>query len=180
MTQSPLADQSVREFVGEVASAETPVPAGGSVVALSGSCAAALLALVCRVLQRHHVGGVIDDHLLEAERLQRDLLALMDEDAAAYRAYLRARREPTSVERVVRTPLLIGQACARVIALGDALEQHDVRSMRGDVRAARHLAEAGVRTAVDLAEQNLDLLKDAEARRSVEAEITRLRAALTR
>ncbi|HEY2594325.1 MAG TPA: cyclodeaminase/cyclohydrolase family protein [Chloroflexota bacterium] len=180
MTESRLVDQSVREFVGEVASAETPVPAGGSVVALSGSCAAALLALVCRVLQRHHVGGVIDDHLLEAERLQRDLLALVDEDADAYRAYLHARREPMNIVRVARTPLLIGQACARVIALSDALEQHDVRSMRGDVRAARHLAEAGVRTAIDLAEQNLDLLKDGESRRSVEFEISNLRSLLAR
>jgi formiminotetrahydrofolate cyclodeaminase len=180
LTESRLVDQSVREFVGEVASAETPVPAGGSVVALSGACAAGLVALVCRVLQRHHVGGVIDDHLLQAERLRRDLLALVDEDAAAYRAFLHARREPTSIERVARTPLLIGQACARVIALTDALEQHGVRSMRGDVRAARHLAEAGVRTAVDLAEQNLELFKDTEARRSVEAEISDLRTVLAR
>jgi formiminotetrahydrofolate cyclodeaminase len=178
VTEPRLVDQSVGEFVAAVASANTPVPAGGSVVALSGSCAAALLVLVCRVLQRHHVGGVLDDHLLAAERLQRHLLDLVDEDAAAYHAYLAARRDPKTIERVANTPLLIGQACVEIVALTDALALHELRSMRGDARAARHLAEAGVRTAVDLAEQNLELLTEADARRSVEAEITRLRRAL--
>jgi formiminotetrahydrofolate cyclodeaminase len=171
----------VGEFVAEVGAAETPVPAGGSVVALSGSCAAALLALVCAVAQRHHPGTLTDERQA-AERLQRLLLKLVDEDAVAYQAFLATHRgteeRQAAVNRVAATPLAIGRACVDVIALSHSVEEHTRGPMLGDVRAARHLAQAGVRTAVDLAEQNFELQPDASARRALEAEITRLRAAL--
>jgi formiminotetrahydrofolate cyclodeaminase len=172
----------VAEFVAEVASAVTPVPAGGSVVALSGACAAALLALVCAVAQRHQADALSEERRT-AERLQKLLLKLVDEDAAAYHTFLATRRgseeRQTAINRVAATPLAIGRACVDVIALSHTLEQRTRGPMLGDVRAAQHLAQAGVRTAVDLAEQNLELQPDASARRALEAEITRLRAALT-
>lgn len=171
----------VAQFVAEVASAETPVPAGGSVVALSGSCAAALLGLVCAVAQRHHPDALTNERAA-SERLQRLLLKLVDEDAAAYQAFLASRRgteeRQAAIHRVAATPLAIGRACVDVMTLSHTLEEHTRGPMLGDVRAARHLAQAGVRTAVDLAEQNLELQPDATARHALEAEITRLRAAL--
>ena len=48
-----LTDLSVSEFLQAVASAAQPVPAGGSVAALSGAACAALLVLVCDVFERH-------------------------------------------------------------------------------------------------------------------------------
>jgi formiminotetrahydrofolate cyclodeaminase len=182
VAESPLIDRSVREFVAAVGSAATPVPAGGSVVALSGSCAAALLALVCEVVQRRHPEALAQERQT-AERLQRLLLKLVDEDAAAYQAFLATRRggedRQAAINRVAATPLAIGRACLDVIALTHPLEEHTRGPMLGDVRTARHLAQAGVRTAVDLAEQNLELQPEASARRALEAEITRLRAALS-
>ncbi|MBV9326067.1 MAG: cyclodeaminase/cyclohydrolase family protein [Chloroflexi bacterium] len=176
-----LIDQSVHDFVAAVASAETPVPAGGSVVALSGSCAAALLALVCEVAQRHQ-SDVLGEERQVAQRLQRLLLKLVDEDAAAYQAFLATRRgtedRQAAINRVAATPLAIGRACVEVIGLTRTVEDHTRGALLGDVHAARHLAQAAVRTAVDLAEQNLGLQPDASARRALEAEITRLRGAL--
>ncbi len=183
MTESRLlVDQRVGDFVAEVASAETPVPAGGSVVALSGSCAAALLALVCAVAQRHQPDALTHEQQVAA-RLQRLLLKLVDEDAVAYQAFLATHRgteeRQAAVNRVAATPLAIGRACVEVIALSHTIEGTTRGPMLGDVRAARHLAQAGVRTAVDLAEQNLELQPEASARHALEAEITRLRAVLT-
>ena len=176
-----LVDLSVRDFVAAVASAETPVPAGGSVVALSGACAAALLALVCDVTQRHQP-GVLTDERQNAERLQRLLMKLIDEDAAAYLAFLATRRgtddRQAAVNRVAATPLAMGRACADLVGLSRMVEAHTRGPLQGDIRTARHLAQAGVRTAVDLAEQNLELQPDASARRALEAEITHLRATL--
>jgi len=168
--------------VASVASAETPVPAGGSVVALSGACAAALLVLVCEVAQRHSPDALQEQHHA-ASRLQALLLKLVDEDAAAYQAFLATRRgtedRQAAIKRVAATPLAIGRACADLIDLSRGIEEHTRGPLRGDVRAARHLAQAGVRTAVDLAEQNLSLVDDAAPRRALEAAITGLRAALT-
>ena len=165
-----------------VASAETPVPAGGSVVALSGSCAAALLGLVCDVLERHQPGRLLDERHA-TERLQRLLLRLVDEDAAAYQAFLATSRgseeRQVAINRVAATPLAIGRACVEVIGLSQKVEAHARGPLLGDVRAARHLAQAAVRTAVDLGEDNLGLQPDVSARRALEAEITRLREALT-
>jgi formiminotetrahydrofolate cyclodeaminase len=183
VTDSPgaLVQLQVAQFVAEVGSAETPVPAGGSVVALSGSCAAALLGLVCAVAQRHQAGVLVEERQT-AERLQRLLLKLVDEDAVAYQTYLATRRgteeRQAAINRVAATPLAIGRACVDVIVLSHRLDEHTRGPMLGDVRAALHLAQAGVRTAVDLAEQNLELQPDASARRALEAEIGRLRAAL--
>jgi formiminotetrahydrofolate cyclodeaminase len=180
-TDEALVDLSVREFVTSVASAETPVPAGGSVVALSGSCAAALLSLVCEVAQHHQPGALSDPHQ-SAERLQGLLLKLVDEDAVAYQAFLGTKRgtedRQAATNRVAATPLAIGRACADLINLSRTIEAETRGPLLGDVRTARHLAQAAVRTAVDLAEQNLSLIGDAGARRSLETAITALRAAL--
>src|SRR5436190_13871277 len=109
-----LLDLSVKEFVASVASAETPVPAGGSVVALSGACAAALLVLVCEVARRHSPEDLHEQHHA-AERLQGLLSKLVDEDAAAYQAFLATRRgtedRQAAIHRVAATPLAIGRAC---------------------------------------------------------------------
>jgi formiminotetrahydrofolate cyclodeaminase len=177
-----LVDFTVREFVASVASAETPVPAGGSVVALSGACAAALLALVCEVAQRHQPGA-LNEQRHAAERVQGLLLKLVDEDAAAYQAFLATPRgsedRQAATNRVAATPLAIGRACAELINLSHVIEEQTRGPLLGDVRTARHLARAAVRTAVDLAEQNLSMIADAPARQLLETAITSLRAALS-
>jgi methenyltetrahydrofolate cyclohydrolase len=177
-----LIDLAVREFVDAVASADTPVPAGGSVAALSGAMSAALLVLVCEVLQRRRAGE-FSDELRRLAEFEQQLLDLVDEDARAYASFLDARRtgvgRDEAVERVTRTPLAIGRASVHIVELSHRVEEHEVRAMRGDVRAARHLAQAALRTAVDLAEANIELQSDRDARRALVEEIGRLRQRLT-
>jgi formiminotetrahydrofolate cyclodeaminase len=56
MNERHLTDLSVAEFVRAVASPTQPVPAGGSVAALTGAVSAALLVLVCEVVERRKPG----------------------------------------------------------------------------------------------------------------------------
>jgi methenyltetrahydrofolate cyclohydrolase len=176
-----LIQLTVGEFVDAVAATDPPLPAGGSVAALSGAQSAALLALVCGVLQ-HRGAGSFEAELGRLDRLQRDLLELVDEDAEAYEQFLHARRSGgdrlAAIERMTRTPLAIGWASADVIELSEIVDQHDVRLMRGDVRAARHLAEAALRTSLDLAEANIDMQKEPAAREALVQAIGRLRERL--
>jgi formiminotetrahydrofolate cyclodeaminase len=175
---SRLVDLSVREFVDAVASADHSVPAGGSVAALSGAASAALLALVCGVIQRR-APGELDAELRALEGHQRELLDLVDEDAAAFDDFMQARRRkrgvPQAIERITRIPLAIGNACMEIIQLSDEVEGHEIRHMHGDVRAARHLAQAAVRTALDIAEANVPLQQDAAARATLLEQIANLR-----
>ena len=174
MAEAPLAARSVREFLEQVASAEPPVPAGGSVAALSGAGSAALLALVCSVLQRHAVDGVAA-LLARAQNLQERLLQLVDEDAAAFRAYLDAKHDPTLVARVVDSPLEIARACHEVVDLSNQVDAVASGAVRGDVHAARHIARAAALAALDLAEENVGMTADPEAKRQLRERIARLR-----
>src|SRR5204862_1722384 len=158
-----LIDLSLRQFLEAVASADKSVPAGGSVAALAGASTAALLALVCAVIQRRSPGVLVDQlHVLQGR--QRELLELVDEDAEAFGAFVVARRSRSGVdaaiERITRIPLAIGSASLEIMDISREVEGHEVRHMHGDVRAAQHLAQAAVRTALDIAEANVPLQKD--------------------
>ena len=146
---------------------------------MTGATSAALLALVCGVLGRRQPGA-LSDQLETAGWLQQRLLDLVDEDAAAFRAFLAAKRSGVGLleatARASSAPLQIATACAQVIALSHTVEADAAGQLLGDVRAARHLAEAAVQTAVAITEQNLDLQPDARARQALEEQISRLRA----
>jgi formiminotetrahydrofolate cyclodeaminase len=173
-----LTDLSVVEFVRAVASAEQPESAGGSVAALTGAASAALLALVCDMHQRHSPGALgALRHI--AENLQRQLLELVDHDAAAFRALVESERGSNTRlaarPRVVTVPLEIGRACSEIPEVARALETY-VRgaSMPPDIGAARRIAIAAGRSALDIAEFNLRLVGDQGIRDDLRTEIERL------
>src|SRR6266536_3061761 len=122
---STLAAVSLREFLAKVASTAEPVPAGGSVAAVTGAASAALLVLACGVLQRRHAEGISGVRERAAE-LQQRLLQLVDEDAHAFNAFLEMKRSGENaaaiVARTSHTPLLIGGACAEVVELSRHIE----------------------------------------------------------
>jgi formiminotetrahydrofolate cyclodeaminase len=177
-----LVDASVGEFLARVASTEHAVPAGGSVAALTGASSAALLALVAGVMQRKSGESLLLDLFDRAEALRARLLGLVDEDAAAYEALLERRRAKADVSdvalRTARMPLEIAHACRAIVVLSHQVEQHTAGPMEGDVRAARHLAQAASLAALDLVEQNLGLLS-LERRQEIRAELAHLRAEVT-
>ena len=96
-----LVSSSVAGFAMSVASGD-PVPGGGSVAALVGALAASLVAMVSRLtVGRKRFAGVEEQvRGLEsrAEALRGQLLRLVDEDSAAYTAYMAASRLAKSGE----------------------------------------------------------------------------------
>jgi len=102
-----LSDMDLNAFARELAG-DSPAPGGGSVAALAGGLAAALCAMVSRLtLGREKYKDAADD--MEAVRQKADtasarLLALVDEDAAAYNKVSAAFRMPkgTDEEKAAR------------------------------------------------------------------------------
>lgn len=173
-----LTELSVSEFIQAVASADQPVPAGGSVAALTGAASAALLVLVSEVLERH-TPGVLTQPRQFARDVQQQLLGLVEEDAAAFRAFLDSDRDSTAramaAERAAGVPLDIGRACARIIELAGSIEPHVTGAMRLDLAAARDMAGAAARSALNIGEYNLRLVKDASSAEALKRDIDQLR-----
>ena len=169
-----LVSLSVSEFVAKVASTAETVPAGGSVSALVGANSAALLALAAGVLVHR---GLDDAHGLRtrAEALQQRLLALVDEDAHAYRAFLEDKRAPGAIMRMADGPLQIAAACAEAVALADEVAARITGSIGADVRAAHRMAQAAHDAALELAEANLPFVRDELQRVQLKERITDLR-----
>ena len=151
------------------------MPAGGSVTALTGACAAALLALACGVLVKR---GVADGEALRARAaaLQSELLLLVDEDADAYDAFLEARREPSAIARMCETPLRVAEACRALDDVAERVSALITGAIGADVRAARRLAAAARAAALELAEANLNAKMDAVAKAELKQRIEELRA----
>ncbi len=96
---SALVGESLTNFSSRVASSEA-VPGGGSVSALMGALASALVAMVARLtIGRKRfapVEGQMADLEARAEALRARLLDLVDADSAAYLACMEAAREVKS------------------------------------------------------------------------------------
>ena len=178
MPDRPLVNLSVSEFVQAVASLEQPVPAGASVAALTGAACAALLVLVCDVHARP-ASGVLEHPRRDAATLQLQLLRFVDDDATAYQAFLASERGSDSrhsaAVQVVSVPLDIARACSQVVATAHAIEIHVRGTTLLDVGAAADMAGAAARSALDIAEHNLDMVPHSDTKESLRVEITRLR-----
>jgi formiminotetrahydrofolate cyclodeaminase len=141
---------SVSEFLARVASAETPVPAGGSVSALVGALSASLLMLVSDVLSRRRKPPALGDIHDRAAELQSQLAALMDEDVRAYEAYLAngSSAEATrTVEDVARLAGDVADLASQVAILATG-------PVKSDARIAVTLARAAQAAAQTLADEN--------------------------
>ncbi len=130
-----LKELTVEQFVREVASS-SPAPGGGSVAALAGAQAAALLSMYCNLSQnRDKLGDVVDvlqGSGEEARFLKTKLLEAIDEDTIAFNQVMDAYRLPRdSAERKVERkkaieeaavnaadiPLQTARGCLRVLSL---------------------------------------------------------------
>ncbi|MFN8481739.1 MAG: glutamate formimidoyltransferase [Anaerolineae bacterium] len=104
-------------FVAGIAEA-TPTPAGGSVVALAASLGAALAEMMAGLTAGRKryaaVEGEMRQALGEGGRLRAELLRLVDEDAAAFRAVMAAYRLPRATDE---------DAAAREVAIQQGLER---------------------------------------------------------
>jgi glutamate formiminotransferase/formiminotetrahydrofolate cyclodeaminase len=151
--KTPLADMTVREFVG-ITSVDTPVPGGGSVSALLGSLACALASMVANLTVGKKGYETVDAEMKEiavrAQALKDVLLRAVDEDSKAFDKVMAAGRLPkkssedrqnrdamveAATREAVEVPLGVIRSC-----LG-ALEVVDAVAEKGNVNS---LSDAGV------------------------------------
>lgn len=173
-----LLDLPVGEFLDRTASA-SPTPGGGSVAAVTGALASALVAMVARLTDRKKgyeqawelAGEAVD----RADRLTADLHAAAQEDVRSFEAYMAALRLPKgspeerrarraalaeATRRATAAPLAIAAACAEILHVAKRLAPVANRHAVSDIGAAAHLAAAAAGAALLTAEINLGSAPD--------------------
>ncbi len=101
LAEAPLPPQEAPDFLERLA-AGTPTPGGGSASAYAAAQAAALVAMVGRLTvgkkKYKAVEAEVWPLIEQADALRRDLTAAVEEDAAAFEAYMAARKLPRNTE----------------------------------------------------------------------------------
>lgn len=175
-----LFELPVAAFLERTASA-APTPGGGSVAALTGALASALVAMVARLTDRkkgyEQAWELAAAATASADLLAAELQAAALEDVRSFEAYMTALRLPkgSSEERQTRraaleaatrrataAPLAIAAACAEVLALAERLAPVANRHAVSDIGAAAHLAGAAAGAALLTAEINLGSAPEGE------------------
>jgi formiminotetrahydrofolate cyclodeaminase len=186
------ADGSVRAFLDAVAS-PAPTPGGGSAVALAGALSVALARMACNLAVGKEGYEDVQDDLRDAEGRGRDLqarlLALVDEDAAAYDAVVAAMRLPrgTAEERGKRVeamqeafrraaavPLETMERCLDALHLAEIAAKKGNRNAITDAGVAAALAAASLHGAALNVRINLAAIKDEAFRAEAEEKMASL------
>jgi methenyltetrahydrofolate cyclohydrolase len=184
-----FSDITICDFLDQLAS-PSPAPSGGSAAALSGALGAALVSMVCRLTigKRNYedVSPELETIVPRAEERRRELLELIDADAAAYDRVIASYKLPreTDEQKAVRSaaiqravkeaadiPYRITSACAAVLDMVLPVAAKGNKNAESDAGAAALLAEAGLRAAAMNVEINLRLIKDDAYVREMQARL---------
>ena len=187
-----LNDLPARELIERMASGD-PIPGGGSAAALAGAMGAGLMRMVVALTTGRPAAAEHEPELTEiavaAATLQSELINLVELDAVAYDAVIRARRLPrdTDLERqaravqvaaavreATRAPLQTARLAEQVLSLGERLAPIGSRNAISDVGVGALLAAAALRGAVLNVEINLPALDDDALRTDAAQEVARL------
>lgn len=187
-----LAGLTLAEFSEQLASGE-PVPGGGSASAVVGSLAGSLLAMVARLsldrpkYEPHR--ATIEQALAAGEHGRLRLLALAEEDAAAYSRFAAAMKLPreTEAEQTARTermraaaraasevPLAVVRECAILLDQLEAMAGRSNTNAASDLEVGGRLALAAARGAAANVMINLPFVDDARYTGAVTAELNGL------
>ena len=178
MTREELLGLPLGEFLARTGSA-APTPGGGSVAAVAGALASALVAMVGRLTDRkqgyEQAWVAAAAATRRADELTAELQSAAVEDVQSFQAYMAALRLPkrAPAERQTRTaalaaatrrataaPLAIARACAETLALAERLAPVANRHAVSDLGAAAHLAAAAAGAALLTAQINLNSAPD--------------------
>lgn len=115
-----IKNQTVEEFLNDLSS-KSAAPGGGSVSALAGAMAAALVSMVCRLTigkkKYIRVEKEMEKILKESERLRSRLLVLAEEDKQAFLNVLKTKYSTDSLKRAAAVPAETAKLSGRVLNL---------------------------------------------------------------
>ena len=177
---SDIKDKSIQLFLEELAS-KSPTPGGGSVSALMGAQAAALVSMVCNLTigkeKYAEVESVMITLLGEAEALREKLMTLIAADVdtfnnlmSAYALPKESDAEKTRRSEVIQqalklatqVPLECARACAEVVKLSRIAAQNGNLVVISDAGAAVMSAYGGLKSASLNVYINTNNLKDSD------------------
>lgn len=175
-----LIKMTVEGFMAEVASA-VPAPGGGSVSALAGAQAAALLAMYCKLTIGRAKYVEVEDMMqktqADAEDLRIRLQSAVAADTEAFNKVMEAFKLPkeTAEEKALRgqavqsalhaaaiVPLNVCEYCLRLLHLIEAAAGKGNESAASDIGVANLQAFAGLTGAAYNVLINLSSIKDGE------------------
>ncbi len=192
MTLAPFGSMPLTSLLDAFRSS-APTPGGGSAAALAGALGASLLTMVASLPKAQATTDVDLERLRSiGERstaLAMELERLIDRDAEAYDAVMRAYRMPKSsdtekaaraaqiqdaLKAAIDTPLAVMRACVAGAAHAPALLALGNPSASSDVGVGLELLRAGLRGARLNIEINLTSIKDPQYVAAVRREVERL------
>jgi formiminotetrahydrofolate cyclodeaminase len=155
-----IKDEKIGEFLENVAS-PAPTPGGGSVAALMGAAAAALVEMVWGLTKGGEPGR--SERIKEVRELREKLLELVDKDSEAFNfvmsAYKSSDKEKikSSLAEAIRIPSETKGFAGRVEELAEEVSKKGNQNAVSDAKSAIYLAQAAQRSA----QENIDINKKA-------------------
>lgn len=189
-----LREKSCARFTEELASS-APVPGGGGTAALLGALSASLCAMAANLsrgkAEGSAAGEALHDAAERAEALRRELLELIDADAAAFlplaEAYALPKAAPGRAEtlrelsvKASAAPLEMLRLCKDVTVLLELLLNGASRLLMSDVGCAAAVCRAAVDCAAMNVWVNTRLYREDPAAQAYEREANELHEDLTR
>jgi formiminotetrahydrofolate cyclodeaminase len=193
-----FADHTLADYLAALA-APTPAPGGGAAAAVSGATAAALVEMVAGLSLKKSPDGA--DAALQQRTatqmatIRSELLALADDDANAYDAFIQAMRLPKSdegelvirgramsaaAERAAAVPLQTLRAIGSAAEAARLLTNRSLVSAASDLDVALRFARAAGLSAAENVEANLPYIDDPETRATLASQTAAAVAALER
>jgi methenyltetrahydrofolate cyclohydrolase len=181
-TATPCFGSMTLDAFIELLGSATPSPGGGAASAVAASCGAALVSMVAALSADRPkyapFAASHGRHGAAGRELAGRLLALADEDAAAYAAFAAALKLPrdTDEQKAARTaairasarvaadvPLRTVEACREVVVASAALAGRSNLNAASDLAVASRLVEAAAHGAAENVIVNLPSLGDEAA-----------------
>lgn len=169
---------TIGDFLDQLA-AKQSTPGGGGAAALTGGQAAALLSMVINFTLGNKkyaaVEAVMQGYLEQSETLRHALLALADQDVAAFNAVaacyampkatdnektIRTAALQTALKRAAQTPFTTAERCLEVMRLVEPVGRQGNTNVVSDAATALYLAQAALQSALVNVNINLKFIKD--------------------
>ncbi len=171
-----LMNMSIKNFLDK-ASSKSPVPGGGSVSALAGALAAALVSKVCRLTIGKNgyekVQKEIRQVLKESEKMKKMLMDLATKDSRAYleviKSYKSKRRQSieASLKQAAKIPLATCFSGKAVLNLAGRVVRIGNKQAVSDAKVAYFLAASAVKGALENVKINLVLIRDKKFKKEI-------------
>ena len=183
-----MTEKSLGAFAADLAS-KAPVPGGGGAAALAGALAAALGSMVCELTLGKKKYAQYEEELRtvagRAASLRTELLALIDDDAAAFeplsRAYAIPKDAPEraavmeeALKTACRPPMEMARRCAEAVELMSELSEKGSAIAVSDVGVGAQLARAALLSAGLNVRINAKTMADRDCANALIAELDAL------